>query len=243
MQEKIFEILFDKDEITWQTIIYELVRTEQMDPWDVDVSLISQRYIEMLAKLKELDFRISGKVLLAAALLLKIKSNRLVGEDMAMFDKLLSEPEDVPLDDSLFDDEPQRLKDSQKYSLIPRTPQPRKRKVSIFDLVKSLEKALEVQKRRTIRNYYPPTTLVAPKKGKEITLIIKEVYQKIRLFFTKNKSDRMTFTQIMPSENREDKVYTFIPLLHLATQQKIELNQEQHFGEIEIKIFDKAKAG
>ncbi len=241
MQDKIFEILFEKDDITWQTIIHELVRTEQMDPWDIDISLISQRYIEMLAKFKELDFRISGKVLLAAALLLKMKSVRLVGEDMAVFDRLLS-PEDAPLDDSLFDEEPQKLKDAQDYHLIPRTPQLRKRKVSIFDLVKALEKALDVQKRRTVRNYYQPLTMTAPKRGKEITVIIKEVYQRIKSFFIKNKSHKLTFAGLIPSEKREDKVYTFIPLLHLANQHRIELEQNEHFGDIEIRVYDKAKA-
>ena len=42
-QEGIFELLFDKDEISWQSIILELVRTNQMNPWDVDVSLLSQK--------------------------------------------------------------------------------------------------------------------------------------------------------------------------------------------------------
>ena len=36
--------------------------------------------------------------------------------------------------------------------LIPRIPQPRKRKVSIYDLVGALQKALEVKKRRVIRS-------------------------------------------------------------------------------------------
>ena len=37
---------------------------------------------------------------------------------------------------------------SGKPQIYPRTPQPRKRKVSVFDLVQALEKALEVENRR-----------------------------------------------------------------------------------------------
>ena len=88
--ERIFEILFDKDELTWQSIIQELIKTEQMDPWDVNISLLTKKYIETIKKLKELDFRVSGKVLLAAAILLKIKSNKLVGEDIEYLDRLIS---------------------------------------------------------------------------------------------------------------------------------------------------------
>ena len=88
--DRIFSILLSKaDEVTWQSIIYELVKTEQMDPWDIDVSVLTQKYIDMLRGLKEHDFRVSGKVLLAAAILLKMKSNKLVGEDLSELDRLL----------------------------------------------------------------------------------------------------------------------------------------------------------
>ena len=73
MQEQIFDMLLKENEVTWQTIIQDLVKKEGMDPWDVDVSKLSQRYISTLKKLKEHDFRVSGKVVLAAAILLKIK--------------------------------------------------------------------------------------------------------------------------------------------------------------------------
>mgnify|MGYP000237621912 CR=1 FL=1 len=52
MQEKIFDMLLSEDEITWQTIIYDLVKSEQMNPWDVDVSVLTKKYIIILKKLK-----------------------------------------------------------------------------------------------------------------------------------------------------------------------------------------------
>ena len=87
MQDRIFQLLFEEDDVTWQTIIYDLVRKEEMDPWDINVSLLTQKYIELIKKLKQTDFRVSGKVLLAAAILLKIKSNRLVGDDILELDR------------------------------------------------------------------------------------------------------------------------------------------------------------
>ena len=53
MQEKLYNLLMQKDEISWQTIIHDLVRTGEMDPWDIDVSILSQRYIETIRKLQE----------------------------------------------------------------------------------------------------------------------------------------------------------------------------------------------
>ena len=231
--QRIFDIIFSKaDEITWQSILYELVKTEQMDPWDIDVGIISQKYIDMLRGLKEHDFRISGKVILAAAILLKMKSNRLVGEELTELDRLLIGVEEE-MEELGFDETSAIPKLGEIPSLIPRTPQPRKRKVSIFDLVEALETALEVKKRRLLHSI-PPLNLEAPKKKREITQIIRDVYGRIKSFFITTLTEKLTFSKLLPSEAKEDKVYTFIPLLHLAQQNKIELVQDAHFGEISI---------
>jgi segregation and condensation protein A len=231
--EKIFNVIFSKaDEVTWQSIIYELVKSEQMDPWDIDISLLTQKYIEILRSLKEHDFRVSGKVLLAAAILLKIKSTKLVGEELNELDRLLVGVEEQ-MDELGFEESASIEKLGEIPTLIPRTPQPRKRKVSIFDLVDALERALEVKKRRLFHSI-PPLNLEAPKKKKDITEIIREVYGRIRLFFINTVKEKLTFQRLLPSESREDKVHTFIPLLHLAQQNRIELIQEHPFGEIQI---------
>ena len=229
--ERLFQILYNEDEVTWQTLLYELVKKEHMDPWDINISMLTKKYIQIIKKMKELDLRISGKVLLAAAILLKIKSNRLLNEDLSELDRLLTESEELA--DELDLEEPVVYEDGEKHPLIPRTPQPRKRKVSIFDLVGALEKALEVKRRRVL-NSIPPMDVKVPKKTKDITQIIREVYGRIKAFFT--RQERLTFSQLVPSNTKEDKIYTFIPLLHLTTQRKIDLNQKEHFGEIQIML-------
>lgn len=239
--DRIFSILFSKaDEVTWQSIIYELIKSEQMDPWDIDVSILAQKYIGMLRTLKEHDFRVSGKVLLAAAILLKMKSNRLVGEDLTELDRILIGVEDE-MEELGFDEAGKAAEIGEIPSLIPRTPQPRKRKVSIFDLVDALERALEVKKRRLL-NSIPPLNIEAPKRKKDITQIIREVYGRIKSFFISALKDRLTFSKLLPSETKEDKVYTFIPLLHLAQQNKIELVQEVPFGEIGVLLRKKEES-
>jgi len=90
-QDNIFEMLLQEDDVKWQTLIYELVRTKKVDPWDVDLTVFTKEYIKMIDKLKELNFRVSGKVVLAAAILLKLKMNRLGLDE---FIGLLEEPEE-----------------------------------------------------------------------------------------------------------------------------------------------------
>jgi segregation and condensation protein A len=230
--ERIFQLLYNENEVTWQSLLYELVKKDNMDPWDVNVSSLTKKYIDTIKKLKELDFRVSGKVLLAAAILLKIKSNRLLHEDLSELDRLLTEPEELAEE---LDLEQPAYERGERPVLIPRTPQPRKRKVSIYDLVGALEKALEVKKRRVL-NSIPPMNVEAPKKTRDITQIIKEVYSRIRSFFYSSEKNSVNFSQILQSNNKEDKIFTFIPLLHLTNQRKVALEQKEPFGDIEIML-------
>jgi segregation and condensation protein A len=234
--ERVFSLLTQQDDITWQSILYDLVRKEGMDPWDIDVSHIARRYIELVRKLEEHDFRLSGKVLLAAAILLKMKSSKMVNEEIGELDRLIKGEE--PSDDLLFEETDEYAQDKAEVegvSLIPRTPQPRKRKVSIFDLVKALEKALEVKHRR-IHNRMPPPPLPQPKKTRDITALIRDIYGRIKVFFGAQPKGKLTFDELVPSKERDDKVHTFIPLLHLSQQRKVDLSQEQPFGEIGISL-------
>ena len=231
--EQILDIILDQNEITWQTIIYDLINSEKMDPWNVDISLLTQKYIGLIKTLQQHDFGLSGKVLLAAALLLKIKSNKWLTEDIANLDNLFSSAED-DMDEFLDGiDENYTPRENIDAELIPRTPQPRKRKVSIYDLVGALEKALEVKHRRVLRDI-PVLNVTAPTKKRDISVIIKDIYQKIAFFFQADSKKRLTFSKLVPSDTKEDKVFTFIPLLHLTNQRKIDIEQYQHFGEIEI---------
>jgi hypothetical protein len=120
--------------------------------------------------------------------------------------------------------------------LMPRTPQPRNRKVSIYDLVKALQKALEV-KRRRLFNKAPPE-IQMPEKNRDITLVIRDVYGKIVDYFTTSaelERNPLMISNIMGEKpSREDVVYTILPLLQLSFERKIELYQQARFGDIEI---------
>lgn len=247
MQDKILDIVLKENEITWQKMLLDLVHSEEMNPWDIDVSMIAQRFLEKVREFKEMDLKMSGKVFLAAAILLKVKSKRLLSEDLSSLDSLFAQTEESDeegLLDELTDEEDPYSSDRQKLKdvdLIPRTPQPRKRKVSIYDLVDALQKAMEVKKRRVFRNI-PEIKIDLDEKKVDITEIIKNVYGKIKIYFLKNKEQqRLKFTNLIPDQSREGKVYTFIPLLHLTNDRKIDLYQYQHFGEIEIEMIRSSK--
>ena len=244
MQDKIYRLVVEQNDLGWKSVILELVRSEQLDPWDVDVGLLTKKYLEKLDEFKSLGLNLSGKVVLAAALLLKIKSNKLTGEDFNEFDSIISASQS---DEDSYDDLEMELERGEKkgvdekFDLIPHTPQPRTRKVSVYDLVKALEKALEVKKRRVLGNM-PGPVVKMPENKFDIGSAIKSVFSRISDFFALGVK-KVTFKKLVNSEKREDKVYTFIPLLHLANEGKIDLEQDSAFGEIEVLIKEEKKNG
>jgi segregation and condensation protein A len=244
-QEQIFEILFEHDEITWKQIIFGLIDSEQMDPWDIDISRIAQKFLVMLKKLKQMDFRISGKIVLASAILLKMKSTKLMEEEIAALDHLIHSAEE-PVDLGLFGELPvegalliDQNGKGNRPGLVVRTPQPRKRKVSVYDLVEALEKALETDARR-VRE--PPKLIKeakAPQDHVDMSAIIREVYDKVNHHYKQRNAALLTFEDLIPSQEREDKVLTFIPLLHLDFQRKLDLEQRSHFGAINVHLLQR----
>ena len=87
-QDQVHDLLFNR-EIGWQEIIYDLINTEQLDPWDVNLVILSDRFFEKMAKYEEMDFFVSSKVLLAASLLLRIKSEFLLNKYVKGIDEIL----------------------------------------------------------------------------------------------------------------------------------------------------------
>ena len=87
-QEQLYDLLTGK-EISWQAIVYDLINSEQLDPWDIDLIVLTKRFFEKILELEEQDFYISSKVLLAASLLLRIKSELLLNKHIKSIDDIL----------------------------------------------------------------------------------------------------------------------------------------------------------
>lgn len=245
MEEQVYKLIFDENEITWQSLLMELVRQEGMDPWDIDISKLARSYVDQVRKMKLANLKISGKVVLASALLLKVKSKRLVGHEMEQLDRLFQQTQEQAeyMDD--YDDvnllEPLFAQQESENPIYPKTPQPRKRKVSVFDLVEAMEKAMNVRKRRIAHALPAAQRKLQLPDAIDISEVIVGVYNQIKDYFKKNGKKALTFTQLLPSDDKESKVYTFIPLLHLSNERRVNLNQDRQFGEIEIELLKRRK--
>jgi len=238
IHSKILDVIMDDSEISWKAIIYELVRQEEMDLGDIDVSEIAQQYVKLLKEAKQMDLKVSGKVILAAAFLLKIKSVRLLDNSLDMFNKMMN-PEDQKKETDEDDKRLEPRKNVDYTQLIPKIPQPRKRKVSVQDLINALEKALQVKERR-VSNYIKKTevNIDIPDVEFDISKLIDMIYYKVDEHYNTKQSD-LYFHHLLPSQSPMDKVMYFLPLLHLENHGKIAMNQKEHLGDIHIKKRDK----
>ncbi len=231
-QEQVHSIVFSR-EIGWQEIIYDLINSEQLDPWNVDIIILTNNYMKKLQQYEEDNYFISSKVLLAAALLLRIKSEILLNKYIRSIDEILfGKKEKKPVNFERIE-----LEDYIP-ELIPKSPLPRFRKVTIKELVESLNKAIITENRRIHkeiigRNAIREASFSLPKRKYLIKDKIKEIYGALFGHFD-NGSEKMLFSELINGNTNEEKIIYFSSILHLENQKKIWLEQKEHFGEILI---------
>jgi segregation and condensation protein A len=232
-QEQIHDLLFNR-ELGWQEIIYDLINTEQLDPWDIDIIILSDKYLEKISTIEEADFFVSSKVLLAASLLLRIKSEILLNRYIKSIDEILFGKKEQPrysleridLDENI-------------PSLIPRSPLPRFRKVTLKELMESLNKAIITENRKIKREIISRNTLressfSLPRRKFSIKDKIIEVYRNLTDKFKEDREKNKITYDEFTKNNRDEKILSFLPMLYLEEQKKIWLEQEKPFEEIYI---------
>lgn len=90
----------DDDEVEPVELLVQLAENGEIEPWDIDIVSVTDAF---LAELDAADLRTSGRALFYASVLLRMKSDELLGEDEdeAEFDEweleMGTEPADAPL--------------------------------------------------------------------------------------------------------------------------------------------------
>jgi segregation and condensation protein A len=232
-QEQLHDLLFNR-ELGWQEVIYDLINTEQLDPWNIDISILTDKYMEKIAVLEEADFFVSSKILLAASLLLRIKSEILLNRYIKSIDEILFgkkeekryEMERIELEDTI-------------PELIPKSPMPRFRRVTLQELMESLDKAIATENRRIRKEIINKKALreadiALPKRKFNIKNKIRELYERLlKQLKDDEETKKISFTDFV-GQDKEERIISFSPLLHLDHQKKIWLDQEDHFEEFHI---------
>lgn len=112
---------------TWREFLMELVATSQMDPWDLDLVEVADKYIKRVREFQVLDLRVPANVILASALLLRFKADALSFEE--------------PAEEEFFED--RQLISEDIPELVFRTNRPRSRRVTLEELLNAVEQVLK----------------------------------------------------------------------------------------------------
>ena len=236
---QLYELLTSK-EVSWQAIIYDLINSEQLDPWDINLSLLSQKYLDKIRQLEEANFFITSKILLAASILLGLKSEILIHRYIKSIDEILfgKKEESKPMERIEIDE-------NELPELYPKTPLPRYRKVTLQELMSALDKAVNTETRRIKRHVEDisrerETGIVIPKRKVSIRDRIRRIYSNL-LTKLKKKQTKLSYSELT-GNNKEEKIACFLPCLHLDSQHKLFLEQESHFSEIYIWLYTHYKS-
>lgn len=236
-QEQVHDILFNR-EIGWQEIIYDLINTEQLDPWDVDISILADKYLEKVKHLEETDFFVSSKVLLASSLLLRIKSEFLLSRYIKSIDEVLFGKKEDKNSGKV--EEKIEVEEDKIPKLVPKTPAPRLKKVGLNELMQSLNKAIETENRRikkeiVKKNAVREAGVSVPKKKKaSIKDKIKTIFSKLKSFFENAEEDKKVNYESLIENKKEEKILSLSPVLHLEHQKEVWIEQERPFGNVHI---------
>ncbi|MBI2445061.1 segregation/condensation protein A [Candidatus Micrarchaeota archaeon] len=204
---------------TWKELLIELVSTEQMDPWDIDVGLVAQKYIERVRGMQSMDLRVPANVILAAALLLRFKSEHLIVED---------EPDADTFEEAA-------LRDEVLPELVFRVNRPRRRRMTLDELMKSLEDVIRKgRKSAPPRTFFPAMLIEVPELDMDQKM--QKVYDKV--IQQQDSEGIVLFSNLLDERNAEQVARHLLPVLHLVQDHKIHAWQDHFFGEIFIKILD-----
>jgi segregation and condensation protein A len=204
----------------WKTILVDLVKSNKMNPWDIDVTLLTEQYIQKINSLENSSLRVPANAILACAILVKTKSRYL---------KLSSIEDD---DEEVINEEKKELLMEEIPDLLASRSM-REGKISLDELVESIEGIIQ-------------NTSVSKKNAKNIPRMefdfdttsiedrLEEVFDLIKARV--DSQGIVLFNSLLDENNNDNIVDTFLPVLFLMNSGKLLAYQEEFFGEIFVKL-------
>ncbi len=215
---------------TWKEVLLDLIASNRIDPWNIDIVTLADAFLKKVKEMEKVDFFMHANVILAASILLRYKSEYLrslsVQSDMTDFipeaDAFPEGPEEIPI-----------------LTLSARIP-PR-RPVTLEELMQEMEKIIKYDD--------PDRMLVKVPRGGISEIVDFEVSEhdvdkdivvlKTQLDMLRDPDGWSLFSRLTAEQNTQALVYTLLCLLHMAQMNKIDLRQDEMFGEIFIKTIEK----
>lgn len=236
-------------------LLVSMAKSGQINPWDIDIVDVTDKYLVKMAEKKANNLRNTGRTIWLASVLLKLKSNALVGLDPMDFDSIMAQNSFDEYDDG-FEAEytPQPVRKNNVVSLdeaLKRrlsTRLNRKRTVTLQDLIKQLKFYEELDRKQALKNSLERAKTRARNydnisardfvrraaENESIKLTISALSKKLEKIFV--KCEKVEFEDLV--EVGMEKVSAFMALLFLTAENKISLEQKEIYGDLYIQKAD-----
>jgi segregation and condensation protein A len=225
-------------------ILVQMAERGEIDPWNIDIVEVTDRFLSELERRRELDLRISGRTLFFAAILLRMKS-----EALEMGDQEEDEGEPGDEDDDLFsfgdeDEETGLTRESGPIELLEREisrrldrKKLRKSPITLFELIIELKNA-EKEQRRRHRFRSPFGELITA--DDVVAIAHDEEYKETAQAVMERCEDQLVRDEVMTMREiarmlGKGLLDIYIPLLFLMSEGRVLLWQEEFFGEIFVR--------
>lgn len=208
-------------------ILLELARAGEIDPWNIDIIDVTDKFLAKLVEREKIDLRASARTLLYASILLRMKSDVLVNapppeiEDDYEPDFGL-EPDDYPV-------------------LEPRQRHAAARPVTLQELINELQRAVATRDinhmRRSLKVERPPRKTIEEvlsiAHNEDIEGSIAGMTAHLDAEFAYREF--VMFSELVKDPSPHGIVDVYLPLLFLANRKYITLTQEVIFEDIFIR--------
>ena len=244
-------------EIDGIEILYNMAKSGKIDPWNIDLADLADKYLLEVAKLKTVNLKHTGRTILFLSILLKLKSDVLEGIDI---EQVLPEEDSQ---EEFYDDFEPDYQDEERINrnnvisidevLQRRTSVRlnRNRVVTLKDLIRQLEFYEQLDKKQELRNKLERQKKrmrsYARLSSRDIVNMYNEDFIKSAIPKMKENLDRI-FEQEKEVEIETltllgfSKTTAYLALLFLVTNTDYDIRQEKFYDKLYIEKYNKPKS-
>lgn len=231
-------------------ILVSMAKTGKINPWNIDIVDITDKYLAQMFQMKAQNLRLTGRTLLFAAILLKLKSNILENIDINEFEETgEAEFNEFELNDDFEADYPQEFNVNNVISIdevLQRRTSVRlnrNRVVTLKDLIRQLEFYEMIDKKQSLKNAHERAKRrvrsYANLSSDDIINLAHDEYIEDGVQRLKEN-----LAQIFKKESRielneltllgMDKIAAYISLLFLSAESDYELVQDEFYSDLYV---------
>jgi segregation and condensation protein A len=221
-------------------LLIDLAERGEIDPWDVQVIDVVDRFLSRLIVSDRRDLYDSGQAMLYASMLVLLKANSL-SDIQAAYEQAETDSEDLEEIDAESIANALRLPTDfdKRLRRLPVALPPKARRITLEELIAQIEAIAEIVDRKTSKPAKRPTQGKVARRAamKAIAQLahkenLSEMVEEIERYFLLHPDEEIEISDLAAVFN--DRVGVFWGLLLMSSQSKVELTQEEFYGKIQI---------